>query len=492
MSKNHQSIISIRVAPEGNVTREESSSIQPRTKNGENISIFQPTPDIILDESFSSGSSQNTNYSGLKPIFDGCRKYAIKWINDTLQFEFEQQESACSGFYFLVIAFLVVLPTTVISMVPFYEETKYTWKGMPQVLLKMMVNSILFIFFHHFDFLLLVGKRQASSAKTIFYLFLVYMGVILIIHIISITLHINGLPITSILFSSKGVWSFALRNIVFYSVLWFQQQGHPGRLSGTSYIWFVFYRCSGFFVYIAYIATSELVLQIPTAYQPTLAFVFFAVKHGNMMFCSFVFKKINGEITLITQFVLICGVTCLHAQYLTFIIGSSATFVTTCTLCLGDAALIIRLCFHTIELIKNQENVNTNEITKCLQTIVVKESLEILFPLCFCIILICAYFGPNWEFLRVVEGNKMEDMVSTLVKVGVFMSFDLLRFGVIATFLWRSCKVSLMSSYNQVIPVYWKPIAAYAAIIVFHVRSNTYTHTIRYFVIFLNPIYIFY
>ena len=41
MSKNHQSIISIRVAPEGNVTREESSSIQPPTKNGENISILQ-------------------------------------------------------------------------------------------------------------------------------------------------------------------------------------------------------------------------------------------------------------------------------------------------------------------------------------------------------------------------------------------------------------------------------------------------------------------
>ena len=111
MSKNHHSIISIRVAPEGNATREESSSIQPPSKNDENISRLQPTPDIVLDEAFSSGSSRNTSDSGLGPILDDCRKYAIKWINDTLKFKCEQQASVCSGLYFLVIVF------------PLYEET---------------------------------------------------------------------------------------------------------------------------------------------------------------------------------------------------------------------------------------------------------------------------------------------------------------------------------------------------------------------------------
>ena len=78
-----------------------------------------------------------------------------------------------------------------------------------------------------------------------------------------------------------------------------------------------------------------------------------------------------------------------------------------------------------------------------LQGLTLKETLEILVPICFCPVYILAFLGPNKEEIGVVKDKTIDDILTILIKIGGFLVFDGLRIGCFAMFLKKKqCKSS--------------------------------------------------
>ena len=56
-----------------------------------------------------------------------------------------------------------------------------------------------------------------------------------------------------------------------------------------------------------------------------------------------------------------------------------------------------------------------------------KATLEIILPLCFCVIYIMSFYGPNQETSKLVQNETSSGMISTLGKIGALMILDVAR-----------------------------------------------------------------
>ena len=105
---------------------------------------------------------------------------------------------------------------------------------------------------------------------------------------------------------------------------------------------------------------------------------------------------------------------------------------------------------------------------------VMKETLEILIPITYCAIFCMVYYGPNanlfggfkndyWQY------NELKDISEPLTKLFYFLLVDILRVSLNALILWKYCKISLLSEHLHMMEIYWKPITANMALLIFFV-----------------------
>ena len=428
-----------------------------------------PVPDVSVVESFSTQSLSNTDVSVVssKNFFGDFLIIAGEWINNGIAMDYGRQGKICSGFYFFVIAFLVVFPTTTISMVPWHQFPAYSWEGLLMHFPGELAYATVFIFYHHFDFSILMRERTLPSARNLLFLFFSFCSIFVLTKLIVILLKTNELLVIPGDF--VPLINATITFTVHYAGVWFQHHNRSDGQFKNSFKWLICTRFTGLLIFVGYAITGNLFSKIPKVYQPALILLFNALKYGNVKLFSYLAKRINSENTSVIKFSVTCSVGCIYSFYMAYIIGSNATLTTVILLCLVDTCLNIKLCFDTIKLIKKQDRHIANEIQRPLQTLALKEVLEILLPACFCIIRCMAYLGPNKDSLSIFEGKEIGDIMLFLIKVGLFMTYDVLRITLISVVLWKSCKVSLFSSYCQLMEIYWKPIAGYAAFILFSV-----------------------
>ena len=69
-----------------------------------------------------------------------------------------------------------------------------------------------------------------------------------------------------------------------------------------------------------------------------------------------------------------------------------------------------------------------------IQTLTSKDALEIIVPFCFYPIYLIAFLGPNKETLCPVKGRSVDELLSTLMNIGGFIVYDVIRISSFAIF----------------------------------------------------------
>ena len=155
---------------------------------------------------------------------------------------------------------------------------------------------------------------------------------------------------------------------------------------------------------------------------------------------------------------------CSHALQLAIVIGSSATNLTSYVICGIDILLNLFACFKIVILHKKKNNNSTQDIKTRLQGLVVKETLELILPISYCIILTISYYGPNAEIMGNIKNEywqykKIDDISLVLFKIGLFLVADLVRVILSSLVLKTFCNINFLREYSRLMAIYWKPIA---------------------------------
>ena len=266
-----------------------------------------------------------------------------------------------------------------------------------------------------------------------------------------------------------------------YNGLWFQQPNSKRNDTHfrNRYKWYVLYRLVTVVIGQVYSFAAGIFENIKKDYQPVLVFALPVMRYGWVQLLLKIGNKARGENELSARFATGCRVACIHALFLAIVIGSTATFATTCLICLIDTMLSVRSCFSIQKLNRNTEIESQIKIENTLQTFVMKETLEILIPLTYCAIFCMVYYGPNAHLFGGFETDywqhdKLEDISDPMTKLFCFLLFDLFRIFSSAFVLWKYCKISLLSEHFQMMETYWKPITANMALLIFFVSIKIF------------------
>ena len=200
-------------------------------------------------------------------------------------------------------------------------------------------------------------------------------------------------------------------------------------------------------------------------------------------------EKAKGENASSAKFVVSCRVGCVHALFLMLVVGSKANIVTTITLYIFDTVLLARLWYQTVKSVRFDQNTGNSNLAPLIQGVVLRETLEIVLPICFMVIKRLAFHGPNKETLDLVKDKTAEDLAITQQKIGALLIFDGIRIFTIAIVLKKKYEISLFEGYTDLMKNYWGAMASFATIIIFVVSCFSLSHGIynqMYFVFTLK------
>ena len=131
----------------------------------------------------------------------------------------------------------------------------------------------------------------------------------------------------------------------------------------------------------------------------------------------------------------------------------------------------IRLFNKTLSAVRDQASQGGNNLDVILQALALKETLEILVPICFCPIYIMAFLGPNKESIGLVKDKEIDGILRTVTIIGIFMIYDGIRICSFALLLKKRYHISLFQSYCKLMSVYWKLITVFVAGLIFLVSK---------------------
>ena len=92
------------------------------------------------------------------------------------------------------------------------------------------------------------------------------------------------------------------------------------------------------------------------------------------------------------------------------------------------------------------------------------EILEILQPVCYCMILLMSFYGRNADVLKVTSNKTIDDIMDTIENVGQSLFCELIRISINSLILSKMCDISLISSCLISLINHWKVIAAFIAL----------------------------
>ena len=105
----------------------------------------------------------------------------------------------------------------------------------------------------------------------------------------------------------------------------------------------------------------------------------------------------------------------------------------------------------------------TTKTKMMLESLVMKETLELMIPIIYCMLICIAYYGPNADILGNIKNDywqyeKLDDVKIPVSKVGVFVLVDMVRIMFTSIILWKFCKINFFHEYCWMMRVYWIPI----------------------------------
>ena len=172
----------------------------------------------------------------------------------------------------------------------------------------------------------------------------------------------------------------------------------------------------------------------------------------------------------------------IHSFSLSLILGASKISKTAVYIVIITDSFWNALSFKNIIRLHQQGTTEANEMrNRHLKYLALKEFLEILIPMVYCLSFTAAYLGPNAEILGNVKlqlwhFKKVPDLYEKLENVMFYTAIECLRgvsFGVV---LWRFFKLNMFSAYGYVMRNYGWYILFYGICVVNGVSNHDFTH----------------
>ena len=391
--------------------------------------------------------------------------------------DFEQKSNPFSALYALSIIIIVVVMSLRISLLPQLDAIKYP-SSWPERIIQRLFSTVLYILYYNFDYLLVVDNHEASSKMQLLTLYITCVVSMALTYLIANIIWIYAIilrpPIPFL-----DLISMWITMGTYFLVFWKQRPvlRRQDKTYKSQFIWYVLTHIVGLFIGQAYNVSGGFFYKVPLQFQPLLAFVLPVLRYGSGRLLHKVVTKTKGENEVSAGLNVVCKISCNHALCLALVIGSSATDLTAYLICAIDFALHLKSCIAIVKMSKKLGSNKHPNLRLNVQQLVMKETLEILLPLTYCIVFCISYFGPNAEVLGNVRNGYwqftiVEKVSSPITKIGLFLSIDLLRVALSSLILWKSCKINLFSEYCQLMQIYWKPITWFISFILLAVSID--------------------
>ena len=124
------------------------------------------------------------------------------------------------------------------------------------------------------------------------------------------------------------------------------------------------------------------------------------------------------------------------------------------------------VCVQVIWKFRKNSNRLDDEITLCLNELVLNEKLEMVIPLGYCLCYLMAYYGPNKYVLR---GIAKSDPGRTMKMAGLLFLIDCSSLIVSAFLLRTLCKINLFKVYLTMQKELWLIMASQEAYLLYEV-----------------------
>ena len=379
--------------------------------------------------------------------------------NNILEIESNDEGTPSHGLLIIPLIFIVILVNLGYLLIPKYDVIDLDYFDLFLQETSHILNfQLLTIAYHHFSYVLIMGKDDVCTAKKLLFLLLNCFCVGLTYRYTAIILKFRCfLPE-----KSTQLLAFLVQQVTLFTVLWFQ---HPkSQRSDPSfqrrYKWLIAIRTFRALGIQGYAQAARLFDLIINHFQIALAFLLLGIRYMALKLSTKLVEKARGDNMLSANFEVSCRVGCYHALYLMIIIGSKARFETTIVYAFVDTLLIMRSFSKIVSIVNDQRSDNQIQFNNALQMITLKEMMEIVLPFCFCLIYIIAYFGPNKEAFGFLKGISLDEMLWTVMKISIINFFDGIRIVICAIILESRYQVPIFKSYCHLMNIYWKYLTA--------------------------------
>ena len=447
MSDVTKNIFSIRFVPEANITHVQA--IGTKENNEQKTKRLKPCVSKFCD-------------------FVGTFGYQTLSIN-------LQAQGSLKSIFFAMSAIMIVISLNANRFLGPTPDMKYYLHFLPTEIITVIIFAALYTYMFQFEWILFNEENGTFAEGKPFQRFLVTFGVWYSSVTVVIVLYVNdfiGYPEGRIIF-----FPYVVSLPIMLIFIWFEQplfkRSFPEFRQRLR--WFITYPYIWFLGFPIIIGLGNLTRSIPTTYQPIMAFVIPFARYVFSKLLNLVAGKASREINKSsTKFAVGLRIACHFGLCIVINVGQDFSIITTSLMVSVELLLNLRLVRRIWKLRRKTTISAQNELQCTLQILSMREIMEFLPAITYCLLLFMLYYGPNKENFITSRGKDYDDLFEVIRKIFYFAIFDVVRIGIIGAILWKTCKISLFSECSKLIERYWKVFGWMMALYIYWVRLFEY------------------
>ena len=433
----------------------------------------QVVPETDITQVQTIATKENNEHENKRPktCIRGFWDFVGAFGYQTLSINVEAQGSFKSILYALSTIMTVIASNAYRFLGP-TPEMKYYLHFLPAEIITVIIFASLYTYMFHFEWILFMEGNGTHADGKPFQRFLVTFCVWYSTVTVMIILYVNDFmayPGLTIVF---GPYAVSLQIMLIF--IWFEQplfkRSSPEFRRRLR--WFVTYPYAWFLGFPVIIGLGNLTTIIPMTYQPIMAFVIPFAKYVFSKFLNLVAEKASQDRNKSsTKFAVGLRIACHFGLYIVTNVGQHFSNMTICIMVFVEMILNLRLVRRIWKIHQRTTFSAQNELKGTLQILSIRETMEFLPAITYCILLFMLYLGPNKENFKASRGKTNDDLFEVIRKISYFAIFDAFRIGSSGVILWKTCKISLVSECCKLIERYWKVFGCMMALYTYWVSK---------------------